>query len=122
MECWNVGILEEDSASLIPNPPFHSSNIPIEVMDESKIMIKTGQRAYLSAIRDRYLARPCYGSSRGARIRATVRAGGNGGVAAASGSAAGDDRYGAGLEIPAPPGDFSSYQVFSGKSDWTYNA
>ena len=38
--------------------------------------------------------------------RATVRAGGNGGGAAASGSAVGDDRYGAGMGVPATQGDF----------------
>jgi hypothetical protein len=53
----------------------------------------------------------CAGSRRGARNRATVRAGGNGGAAAACGSAAGDDRYGAGLGIPATPGDFLASPV-----------
>jgi len=48
----------------------------------------------------------CEWSRRGARNRAAVRAGGNGGAAAACGSAAGDDHYGAGLGVPAPPGDF----------------
>ena len=38
--------------------------------------------------------------------RATVRAGGNGGAAAASDNALGVDRYGAGMGVPAPPGDF----------------
>ena len=47
----------------------------------------------------------CNGSRRGARNRATVRAGGNGGGAAVSGSAAGDDLYGAGMGVPAPRGD-----------------
>ena len=37
--------------------------------------------------------------------RATARAGGNGGATAASGSAAGDDRYGAGMGVHAPQGD-----------------
>ena len=63
-----------------------------------------------------------WGSRRGARSRAAVRAGGNGGAAAASGSGAADDLYGAGMGVTAPRGDFASYQVFSGKSDWTYNA
>jgi len=40
-------------------------------------------------------------SRRGARKRAAVRAGGNVGAAAACGSAAGDDRYGAGIGVPA---------------------
>ena len=42
-----------------------------------------------------------WGSRRGARIRAAVRAGGNGGAAAACDSAAGDDLYGAGMGGPA---------------------
>lgn len=46
------------------------------------------------------------GNRRGARNRAAVRAGGNGGAAAACGSAAGDDRYGAGMGVPATHGDF----------------
>ena len=42
-----------------------------------------------------------WGSRRGARNRAAARAGGNGGAAVACGSAAGDDRYVAGMGVPA---------------------
>ena len=50
-------------------------------------------------------------SRRGARTRAAVRDGGNGGAAAASGSAAGDGLYGAGMGGPSPRGNFLSIAV-----------
>jgi len=66
-----------------------------------------------------------WGSRRGARNRATVRAGGNGGAAAACGSAAGADLYGAGLGVPAPHVEIQHKTTFAAgakRGTWTRRA